>query len=179
MKLLIFYNSVYFKKNFSFNKILNMSLTNFNFLDREAALYKASKEKMEENAKFIQKSIDDNTKREKQAVEDAIKALNNKLDQIMEHEEIKKAQNNIEEADKQMTTSVDTAVKAYFNIKKKINEMDMENEKKREYCNKVYKKIIGKFLSEEEIALFERMISMGPMMITPGGTIGRNNMLLN
>ena len=97
-----------------------MSLTNFNFLDREAALYKASKEKMEENAKFIQKSIDDNTKREKQAVEDAIKALNNKLDQIMEHEEIKKAQNNIEEADKQMTTSVDTAVKAYFNIKKKI-----------------------------------------------------------
>ena len=60
----------------------------------------------------------------------------------MEHEEIKKAQNNIEEADKQMTTSVDTAVKAYFNIKKKINEMDMESEKKREYCNKVKKNFV-------------------------------------
>jgi hypothetical protein len=56
-----------------------MSLVNFNSLDKEAAIYKASKEKMEENAKFIQKSIDDNTKAEKQAVEDAIKALNNNL----------------------------------------------------------------------------------------------------
>lgn len=156
-----------------------MSLVNFNFLDNEAALYKASKEKMEDNAKFIQKSIDDNTKTEKQAVEDAIKALNNKLDQIMEHEEIKKAQDNITAASEQMTTSVDAAVKAYFNIKKKITAMEMEEDKKREYCSKVYKKIIGKFLSQEEIEMFERMISMGPMMIMPGGTIGRNNMLLN
>ena len=57
--------------------------------------------------------------------------------------------------------------------------MEMEEDKKREYCSKVYKKIIGKFLSQEEIEMFERMISMGPMMIMPGGTIGRNNMLLN
>ena len=156
-----------------------MSLTNFNFLDKQAALYKSSKEKMEENAKFIQKSIDDNTKEEKKAIEDAISALNKKLDLIMEHDEIKKAQNNIKCAGEQMTTSVDTAVKAFFNIKKKINEMEMPEEKKEEYSKKVYKKIIGKFLTEEEIKMFERMISMGPMMIVPGGTIGRNNMLLN
>jgi hypothetical protein len=97
----------------------------------------------------------------------------------MEHEEIKKAQNNIKTAGDQMSTSVDAAVKAYFNIKKKIMAMEMEDGKKREYCSKVYKKIIGKFLSKEEIEMFERMISMGPMMIVPGGTIGRNNMLLN
>ena len=63
-------------------------------------------------------------KQEKQVL-DVAKALNNKLDQIMEHEEIKNAQNNMKKAGDQMTR-VDTAVKAYFNIKKKIMEMEMD-----------------------------------------------------
>jgi uncharacterized protein (UPF0212 family) len=157
-----------------------MSLTNFNFLDKEAALYKSAKEQMEENSDFIQTSIENNTKKEKEAVEDAITALNKKLDKIMEHDEIKKAQDNIKCAGEQMSTSVDVAVKAYFNIKKKIMGMDMPDEKKSEYNKKIYTKIIGKFLTEEEIKMFERMVSRGPMMIVPGGTIGRNNnMFLN
>ena len=34
-------------------------------------------------------------------------------------------------------------------------------------------------LTKEEIEMFEKMVSMGPIMVVPGGTVGRNNMLLN
>ena len=52
------------------------TISNLNFLDREAALYKNSRNQLETSAKNIQTTIESNTKQEMDAVNNAIKNLN-------------------------------------------------------------------------------------------------------
>ena len=73
----------------------------------------------------------------------------------------------------------DLALKTFFKIRDIIRSKNFGEEQTRTMEKKAYDKIISKFLTQEEIDMFERMVSMGPIMIVPGGTIGRNNMLLN
>ncbi len=53
-------------------------IVNLNYLDREAALFKQSKETLNTNAKQIQTAIESNTVQEVREVEEAIKRLNQK-----------------------------------------------------------------------------------------------------
>ena len=54
-----------------------MSISNLNFLDREASLYKNSRNQLETSAHNIQNTIETNTKPEVDAVNTAIQNLNN------------------------------------------------------------------------------------------------------
>ena len=54
-------------------------LVNLDYLDREAQLYKQAKTNIHSNAKILQETIDKHTKTEVEAVQNAIKNLNEKV----------------------------------------------------------------------------------------------------
>ena len=56
-----------------------MSLTNFNFLEREAALFRDARGNIETAVNYIQTKVEENTKEERAAVEKAMTALNTQL----------------------------------------------------------------------------------------------------
>ena len=59
-------------------------IVNLNYLDREAAIYKQSKNNLIEYSKQVHNAVEQNTTKEVQAVEEAIKKLNEKVEKIME-----------------------------------------------------------------------------------------------
>ena len=100
----------------------NRQVINMDFLDREANLYRASKEILKSNTETIDKTIKDNTKQEVAAVQNAIKILNEKVDKIMETDYVKNKQTQIESSQKQMSESIKKASDAFFKVKTYILE---------------------------------------------------------
>lgn len=149
------------------------------FLEREAQLYKTAKQQAEQSSLNIQTTIKNNTKAETEAVQKAIDALNKKVESILNDDVVKEEQKKIEKSQEQMDISINAGVKTFFKIRDIIRSKNLDEEQMQVMEKKAYDKIISKFLTQEEIDMFERMISMGPIMIVPGGSIGRNNMLLN
>jgi len=156
-----------------------MSLVNMDFLDREAQLYKKAKQELEQSSLNIQTTIKNNTKEESDAVQRAIDILNKKVEYILNEDTVKDEQKKIEKSQEQMDISINTGVKTFFKIRDIIRSKNLGDKQTQTMEKKAYDKIISKFLTQNEIDMFERMISMGPIMVMPGGTIGRNNMLLN
>lgn len=147
------------------NKVINMD-----FLDREANLYRTSKEILKSNTETIDKTIKDNTKQEAEAVQNAIKILNEKVDKIMETDFVKNKQKQIESSQKQMSESIKKASDAFFKVKTYILEKEgLTAEQKQQYIKKLYDKLMDKFMTREEKMFFERLISGG------GGLIVMNN----
>ena len=65
-----------------------MSLTNLNFLDKEAQSFRQAKNQLELSEKNIRNAIETNTKQEIKAVNDAIKNLNQKVELILNTQQI-------------------------------------------------------------------------------------------
>jgi len=156
-----------------------MSLVNLDFLEREAQTYRTAKEQFQQSAKNIDKTIIENTKEESENVQKAIDALNKKIESIMSEDIVKEEHNKMKESKKQMNTSINVGVSTFFKVRDIIRKKGLSKEVQQQMEDKLYKKIVSKFLTKEEIIMFERMVSQGPIMIVPGGTIGRNNMILN
>lgn len=145
-------------------------LVNLNFLDEQAKKYRSSKNFVENESKQIRKIVMDNTKKEMEEVQQAINNLNSKLEKIMKSDVVKQKEEAVLKHTKTMALSIEVAAKTFFKIKKIINEKpNLTESQKREYEKKVYEKIISKFLTNEEIEKFKRMINMGPIMIVGGG----------
>ena len=85
-------------------------IVNLNYLDREAQLYKQSKNELVEYSKQVQQAVEQNTKQEVEEVEAAIKRLNEKVEKIMETNYVKERQQKIESAQQQMMKSMRDAV---------------------------------------------------------------------
>lgn len=152
---------------------MSKQLINFDFLDREASLYQNAKTELEDNSKIIQKTIENNTKKEYEEVQNAIKSLNSKIEQIMETEFIKGKKNTMESANNQMKKSIEVASKTFFKVKKAIyDKQDISMEMKKKFEKKLYDKIIGKFMTQEEKQLFEQLMNNVIIMK------GNNNFLL-
>ena len=156
-----------------------MSLVNLDFLEREAQTYRTAKEQFQQSAKNIDKTIIENTKEESENVQKAIDDLNKKIESIMSEDIVKEEHNKMKESKKQMNTSINVGVSTFFKVRDIIRKKGLSKEVQQQMEDKLYKKIVSKFLTKEEIIMFERMVSQGPIMIVPGGTIGRNNMILN
>jgi hypothetical protein len=142
-----------------------MSLTNLNFLDNEAKNFRQAKNQIELSQKNIQTAIETNTKPEVEAVNDAIKNLNQKVELILNTQQIKAEEEKLKTSQKQITSSIQIASETYFKVLKIIKDKNLPKEKRIEYQKQLYKKIIEKFLTPEEIEEFERFIRMGPMMM--------------
>lgn len=146
-------------------------VVNLDYLDREAAIYKNSKEQLKLNSEMIDKAIKDNTKKEVEDVQNAIKLLNEKVDKIMNTDFVKEKESNIKKSKEQMTKSIELASNSFFKVRKYILEKEgLTSEQKQEYIKKLYDKIIDKFMTKEERNLFERFIlGNGIIIMGPGG----------
>jgi hypothetical protein len=148
-------------------------IVNLDYLDREAALYKQAKSNIKENAKVLQETIDKHTKEEVDAIQKAIKNLNEKVDRIMKTDFVKEKTQIIEHAEKQMMNSIKSAADTFFKVSKIINEKEgLTPEMKKQYQDKLYNKILDKFMTKEEKELFNKLVNSGPIMI-----LGGNQML--
>jgi len=147
-------------------------LTNLDFLDREAQLYKQSKETLKNSGKLIDKAIKDNTKQEMEEVQNAVKALNDKVDRIMKTDFVKDKQDKIKSSREQMLKSIEMASQAFFKVRTIILDKDSLNqEQKQQYIKKLYDKIIEKFMTAEEKKLFEQIIAGNGIIIMNGNGI--------
>jgi len=152
---------------------MNKQVFNFQVLDKQAEIYKESKQILIDNSNKIRNTIMTETKQEYEEVQEAVNKLNNKIDMLMQRTDIKEAQSSIEDSHKKMSISIEIAAKAFFKIKKFIYEKEnLTKEQKREYEQKVYNKILSKFLSQEEIDLFEKLIRHGNIINLPQNQIG-------
>jgi hypothetical protein len=152
-------------------------LVSLDFLDREAMLYKQSKETLKTNGEIINKVIKKNTETEVEEVNMAMKKLNEKVDAIMKTDFVKEKQCAIEESQEQMSSSIKKAYDAYFKVRDYIIEKEgLTDEQKQVYIKKLYHKIIDKFMTAEEKAMFEKLVSGGGLYIMNNGSM---NQLLN
>ena len=151
-------------------------LVSLDFLDREAALYKQSKETLKTNGEIIDKVIKKNTEKEVEEVQCAIKKLNEKVDAIMQTDFVKEKQTAIEASQEQMSASIKKAYEAYFKVRTYILEKEgLNDEQKQAYIKKLYHKIIDKFMTAEEKDMFERLVSGGGLFMNSGSM----NQLIN
>ena len=149
-----------------------MSLVNFNNVDKVAGKYKLAKSVIEEKSIQIQKKIKEETKKETEEVEAAIKKLNKKLEDLMNREDIKILENEIVNSEKEMKNALNYAFNLFNKIKKIIYEKDnLSPNEKKEYEKKLADKIIERFLSKEEMIMFKNMIRYGNIMIIPSGNM--------
>lgn len=151
----------------------NRQIMNMDFLDREANLYHSSKDILKSNSATIDKTIKDNTTKEVEAVQNAIKVLNQKVEKIMETDFVKDKQKEIESSQKQMSESIKKASDAFFKVKTYILEKEgLTEDQKQQYIKKLYDKLMDKFMTKEEKMFFEKLISgKGGVIIMNGGGI--------
>lgn len=144
----------------------NHQIVNLNKLDRAAEIYKVSSKTLKHNTSLIQKTIDSNTREEVKQVQEAINRLNKKVEQVMESEFIKDKKTKIIEAQKNMMDSIKEASKTFFQVKDVImNKEHLTEEEKLQYTDKLFHKILDKFLSKEEKELFIKFIQAGPIFL--------------
>ena len=137
-------------------------IVNLNSLDREAQLYKQAKNNIDDNVKILRNTIDKNTKIEVEAVQDAIKNLNKKVERIMETNFVKEKTQLIERSEKQMIQSIKAAAETFFKVSQIIREKDgISEEHKHEYQKKLYDKILDKFMTTEEKEIFNNIVNSG------------------
>jgi len=148
----------------------NRQIMNMDFLDREANLYHSSKEILKSHSETIDKTIKDNTTKEVEAVQNAIKVLNQKVEKIMETDFVKDKQKEIESSQKQMSESIKKASDAFFKVKTYILEKEgLTEEQKQQYIKKLYDKLMDKFMTKEEKMFFEKLVSGGGGLIVMNG----------
>ena len=144
-------------------------IVNLNSLDREAAIYKQSKNNLIEYSKQVRDAVEQNTTKEVQEVEEAIKRLNEKVEKIMETNYVKERQEKIEAAQQQMMKSIKEASNTFFQVRDVIRSKDnLTAEEKFQYEDKLFHKILDKFMTKEEKELFTKIIMAGPMFMIGG-----------
>jgi phosphoenolpyruvate-protein kinase (PTS system EI component) len=144
-------------------------IVNLNYLDREAVIYKQSKNDLIEYSKQVKDVVEQNTTQEVQEVEEAIKRLNEKVEKIMETKYVKERQEKIEAAQQQMMNSIKEASNTFFQVRGVIRSKDnLSPEEKLQYEEKLFHKILDKFMTKEEKELFTRIIMAGPMFMIGG-----------
>ena len=154
-----------------------MSLTSFNFLDNQAARYKLAQKTIEESAEFIQNKIETETKEEKLKVDKAIQELNEKIKHIIESKEVKEKEDTINENNEVIKKSIKIGFETYKKICKIIDEKpNLTLEQRNDYKQKLYHKLLDKFMSEKEKELFSNLIKMKGMPIFMGNPGQMGNM---
>jgi hypothetical protein len=141
-------------------------LVNLDYLDREAELFKQARNNIETNTKIVREAINKNTKHEVEEVEQAIKNLNKRVQQILDTDLIKERTNIIEKSEEQMIKSSKLAAQTFFKVRKIIHEKkELTKEQQLQYEEKLYNKILDKFMTPEEKDFFNKLIKSGNFSI--------------
>lgn len=140
---------------------MDKQVCNMNFLEREVSLFKSARSNVEKIETEINNVIETHTIKEKQELERAIDNYNGKVKNILESEQIKSKTKQLEEYSQVMSNSIKKAFDAYQKALVVIdNNQSLTPQKKIEYKQTLYRKIIERFLEEHEINMFNNLVNM-------------------
>lgn len=139
---------------------MNNQLVNLSFLDREVATFKHARENIEKIEDDINNIIESNTKKEKQELDTAINNYNNKVKNLLESSSVKEKTNKLEEYSDMMSNSISKAFETYKKALVLIDQKIDDSEKRIEYKKLLHKRVIERFLNDEEIHMFNNLVNM-------------------
>ena len=137
------------------------------------------KEYMDISKKMVD-IVEDNTKDEKKAIEDAFKNYNDKIEKIMKHDKVKKLQEQADTKSKEMSDYLGKAKNEFVKYRQKImDNHKLSESEKNEKVQELYQVILTKLYSKDEMDKFKNMVgSMVTVMIPQGVGSGGNFQLL-
>ena len=129
-------------------------------------IYKTTKNTIKKRSQHLKNIIDNNTKKEVEAVKIAHKQLDSKVKEIMNHPKIKKEKEIIEKDYKYMKMSLDKVMDIFSQARNIIMKDDtITNIEKTKYLTSLEKKMMEKLYDEDEINQFKRLVSNMVIMI--------------
>ena len=136
---------------------MSQQLVSRNF-DQHCQMFQQNRQQVQESQEFIHKTVEQNTTHEMNDVKHAVERLNRKVDAIMKTPQVQQENKKIEVASQQMEITAKKAMEAFALGKKTIlARTDLSPQQKSAYTEAMYKKILAKLYSPEEIARFEQM----------------------
>jgi hypothetical protein len=143
-------------------------------------VYKANHKQLKSREAKINKLIKDNTQQEKQNVEDAIKALNLKINQIVESDEVKQEMGKMEQNHKSMMLSLQSVMSKFNHGRQLIMaRKDIPLQKKKECIKTIFDKLLDKLYEPEDVKAFKQMFN-NLIVVNPAmrGLQGTNQQLM-
>ena len=138
--------------------------------DQIGGEYKKSKNKYAKKEEEIIKIVDDNTKKEKKDLEDAMKKYNDKVKEITGSDKFKKLEKETIEHSEEMNKQMLIAKNAFMKVREDImKKEDISDRKKNKKINELFHKILTKFYSQEEMDQFKNAVSQYVTVVMPKG----------
>ena len=127
---------------------------------RQAEKYREKRAVIKEKTHLLQKTIEQNTIKEKRDLDNAIKNLNNKVKKILEHPTVKQETLKLQEDQKEMFMSLKKCMDVYRQARDVImNDTSLNHKEKENYLISLEKKIMARLYSEDEMRQFQNMVS--------------------
>jgi len=132
-------------------------LVNPNDLGVYCNRFKTSNQQLKETGKIIEDTVKKYTAEEVLAVENAVKALNEKIEKIIEHPKMTEYKTKTENLQKDMFKSLEYVMKIFEKFRKKtIERKDITSEEKMKTIKLAFDKIQEQLFSKEEIEIFKQ-----------------------
>lgn len=129
-------------------------------INQECNSYKKHSQIVKHNEEKLTKYIQDNTKKEVDDINEAIRKLNLKVEKLMEVPQAKQVKNQLDSSSKEMFLSLQKVMECFNKGKKCIMDReDIPDVKKQQCIRLMYSKLIEKLYTEDEILQFKQFFS--------------------
>ena len=146
-------------------------------LDQECLIFRQSKQMVKQGQEKIMHTIKQGTIREVQDVERAVKALNEKVKNILQTSEVKETVDEVNRNRQQMYVSLQQAIKVFQDGQKTIRaDPSLSPEQKKQYEKSMYEKVLSKLYTPQEIQAFQQMFA-NTVVILPRALQGQQSRL--
>ena len=136
-------------------------------INKECDNYRTNSQIVKKTETQLNNFIKQNTKKEVDDVNDAIRKLNLKVDKLMEIPQVKKVQNQLEQSSKEMFLSLQKVMDCFNKGKRCIMDReDIPIEKKNQCIKLMYDKLMKKLYTQEEMEKFKHFFNR--VVIVPG-----------
>ena len=135
----------------------NKELIDPNELGSHCQRFKNNNQNLQKNGKVIEDTVKKYTANEVQAVEEAIKKLNAKIEKIIAHPKMDEFKTTSETLQKEIFQSLEYIIKI-FEIYRKwtLERKDLTSEEKMRNIKLAFNKIQGELFTQEEIDMFKK-----------------------
>jgi len=137
----------------------NLSLA-IKSINQECDNYKNHSQIVKHTEKKLTKYIKENTQKEVEDINEAIRKLNEKVDRLMTVPQAKQVKNQLEESSKEMHLSLQKVMDCFEKGKKCIMERENIPDIKKQQCIRLmYSKLLEKLYSKEEMMEFKNFFN--------------------
>jgi hypothetical protein len=154
-------------------------LINYNDLAVQCSKFKNANIELQNNGKIIEDTVKKYTMNEVAAVENAVKALNKKIETIIEHPKLHEYKAKSENLQKEMFSSLEYVIRIFEKFRKKtIDRKDLTSEQKMNHIKLAFEKIQTELFTPEDITKFKQQFSE-IITILPRKTSFKNRKQIN